>query len=184
MTEYKTTHREALEAEMLGDIGKLHDQVEALKNALPRLLTNISAALANIEANSKTPHEIVRQEFERYVRNQILAIKGSTDQVKRAVLYQLSAEIASAVDEGWSSSKIKGDKLFKEAGEKFNSALLTGVESAEARAIATMKGLCMDLKVEIDTLNLKKAKKWWILMTIACIITGFSVGIIPTLRLG
>lgn len=177
MPEYKSTLREALEAEMLSDIGKLHDQVQDLKAILPAILQQIHVTLADIEARSKYPEKVVQRQFELYVNNQIAAIRGTTQQVKREVLNQLSADVLAAVTEGWSGARRQGDKLFAEATEQFNTALLASVEVAEGRATATMIGLCMDLKHEIDVLTINSTKHTRILTFLVSVVTGICVGI-------
>lgn len=177
MSDYKSTLREALEAEMLADIGKLHDQVQDLKTLLPAILQQINVALVNIDARSKYPEEVVQRQFELYVKNQIIEIRGSTQQVKREVLSQLSADVLAAVTVGWAGARQQGDKLFVVAAEQFNTGLLNSVEVAEARATATMKGLCVDLKNKIDALNMSQTKHARAITFLVSVATGIVVGI-------
>ena len=184
MSDYKSTLREALEAEMLADIGKLHDQVQALKNTLPGILQQVSFGLNEINARAKLSESVVQRQFEQYVKNQIISIRGSTDQVKRVVLHQLSSDVLAAVNEGWASAGRQGDKLFTDAADQFSKALLSAVEVAERRATATMKNLCMDLKKNIDALNLRQTKNTRVVALMASVATGFFIGTALTLLLG
>lgn len=174
----ESTALEALTAEMLGDIGKLHAQVEALKIELPEILGQVHAFIAEIQANAHAPQQTAQRELERFIRNEIKSIQASVDQVKRDALDRLSAEIFAAVNKGWSSAQARGDKTFDEATSRFKSALDESVKVVEARATQTLKGICIDLKNQIDEFSLEMTKSRWLPMFGACTAAGLVVGVL------
>ena len=70
---------EILVAEMLGDIGKLHDQVADLKVELPTILNQMQAVIAAQTAKTDVLQEPVQRALQSFIRQEI---KGADSKVK------------------------------------------------------------------------------------------------------
>lgn len=173
----ESTALEALIGEMLKDVLRLHRGVEELKAELPDILKQIHTVIANLDAKANAPQQTAQRELERYIRSEIKGISVAVNQVQKAALDRLSAEIFAAVNTGWASAQAKADKTFVEATKRFNLALDESVKVVEARATQTLKGICLDLKNQIDEFSLMRSRNTLLSMIGASATTGALVGV-------
>jgi hypothetical protein len=98
----QSTAMEALTAELLGDVGKLHDEVKDLKSALPGAVETIR--LAGVEAS-----KVLAFEVEKAVASlgkaasdaEVARIQGQVNEIARAVLLQIRRESSASAPHGW-----------------------------------------------------------------------------------
>ena len=64
------TTRDALIAEMLGDIGRLHDSVESLKNVLPSQTEEVEAKITGLIGLLSKAGDAYRGQLETYTNGQ------------------------------------------------------------------------------------------------------------------
>lgn len=114
------TTRDALIAEMLGDIGRLHDSVESLKGVLPGQIEEVEAKItglvgllvkagdaykAQLEAYTNAQGDKVRAQLEKdaiaakaqFDRDSSAAIRAALTEVERTVKNTVQTEIAAPV---------------------------------------------------------------------------------------
>lgn len=116
------TARDALIAEMLGDIGKLHDAVESLKGVLPEQIEGVETRItgligllqkagdaykAQIEAYTNAQGEQIRTQMVkdasaakvRFEQDASAAIKAALADVQRTIKASMQSDVAGPVQE-------------------------------------------------------------------------------------
>lgn len=98
----QSTAMEALTAELLGDVGKLHDEVKAVAAALP-------GAAETIRVAAKEAAEVLNFAVEKAVADlgkaasdaEVARIQGQVNEIARAVLIQVRKEASASAPHGW-----------------------------------------------------------------------------------
>lgn len=116
----EATARDALIAEMLGDIGKLHDAVESLKGVLPEQIEGVETRItgligllqkagdtykAQIETYTNAQGERIRTQMEkdasaakvRFEQDASAAIKAALGDVQRTIKSTMQTDVAGPV---------------------------------------------------------------------------------------
>lgn len=75
----ESTVRDALMAEMLGDIGKLHDAVESLKEVLPRQTETAEKRITGLIGLLRKAGDAYRDQMETYADSKLRTILGQMD---------------------------------------------------------------------------------------------------------
>lgn len=166
-----------LVAEMLGDIGKLHDQVATLKTELPTILAQMQKLIDAQTAKANAPVDVAQRELRGYIREEIQRISGAAHQAKDAVNCELTVEVRDTVQ--WHLSRMENEskKSFEATAAIFRESVTQSVRVVESRATETLKGLCQDLKYRTDEIRAERWESQRLAMISACATTGLLVGI-------
>src|SRR5437868_14856959 len=96
-----------LVAEMLGDIGKLHDQVTDLKVELPKILNQMQAVIAAQAAKADVLQEPTQRAIQIFIRQEIKGIKVAVKEAQEAAVNSLDGDISYAVRKNMDWAKFK-----------------------------------------------------------------------------
>lgn len=166
-----------LVAEMLGDIGKLHDQVAALKTELPTILAQMQKLIDAQAGKPNAPVDAAQRELRGYIREEIQRISDAAQQAKDAVTCELTVEVRDTVQWHLSQMENESKKSFDATAAIFRDSVTQSVRVVESKAMETLKGLCQDLKYRIDEIRAERWKSQRLAMISACSATGLLVGI-------
>lgn len=171
-----------LVAEMLGDIGKLHDQVADLKVELPSILNQMKLVIAAQKAKADVLQEPIQQAIRVFIRQELNGISVAAKEAKQDVLNALEVDISDLLRKKVNWVQSSCDKSFEVAAKKFELVLTESATVAETTATtATNKALsaiCRNLKVEIEALQKERWQGLYLRMIVGCSITGVLVGIL------
>ena len=167
-----------LVAEMLGDIGKLHDQVADLKVELPKILNQMQAVIAAQTAKSDVLQEPTQRAIQSFVRQELKGIKIAVKEAQEAATSSLDEDISYAVKKNLDWAQFKCEQSFGTVAAKFNTAVTDSAKVAESRATETLKGLSQGLKNRIDEIRAERWRGPYLSMLCACISCGLAVGIV------
>ena len=167
-----------LVAEMLGDIGKLHDQVADLKAELPHILGQIQAVIAAQKAKADVLQEPIQRAMQSFIRQEIRGISVAVNEAKEAAVYSFDVDISNGVRKNMAWVQFKCKQSFELAATKFNTSVTESVGVAESRATETLKGLCQGLKNRIDEIRAERWRGQYLSMLGACISCGLTVGVL------
>lgn len=166
-----------LVAEMLGDIGKLHEQVAALKTELPTILAQMQKLINAQTTKANAPVDAAQRELRGYIREEIQHISDAVQQAKDAVTCELTVEVRDTVQWHLNRMEIESKKSFDATATIFSDTVTQSVRVVEYRATETLKGLCQDFKYRIDEIRAERWKSQRLAMVSACAATGLLVGI-------
>lgn len=169
---------EILVAEMLGDIGKLHDQVADLKVELPTILNQMQAVIAAQTAKTDVLQEPVQRALQMFIRQEIKGIKIAVKEAQEAAVNSLDGDISCAVRKNLDWTQFKCNQSFEAAARKFDTVVTESAKVAESRATETLKGLCQGLKDGIDEVRSERWRGQYLSMLCACIFSGIAVGVL------
>lgn len=169
---------EILVAEMLGDIGKLHDQVADLKVELPTILNQMQAVIAAQTAKTDVLQEPVQRALQSFIRQEIKGIKVAVKEAQEAAVNSLDGDISCAVRKNLEWAQFKSKQSFEAAATKFDTVVTESAKVAENRATETLKGLCQGLKDGIDEVRSERWRGQYLAMLCACIFSGLAVGVL------
>lgn len=167
-----------LVAEMLGDIGKLHDQVADLKLELPKILTQMQAVIAAQAVKTDVLQEPIQRAIQGFIRQEIRGIKVAVKEAKEDVVNSLDADISCAVRKNLDWTQFKAQQSFEAVATKFDTVVTESARVAEGRATETLKGLCQNLKNDIDEIRAERWRGQYLSMLGACIFCGLVVGVL------
>lgn len=167
-----------LVAEMLGDIGKLHDQVADLKVELPKILNQMQAVIAAQTAKADVLQEPTQRAIQSFVRQELKGIKVAVKEAQEAAVNSLDGDISCAVKKNLDWAQFKCKQSFDVAATKFDTAVTDSAKVAEGRATETLKGLCQGLKIGIDEIRAERWRGQYLSMLCACISCGLAVGVL------
>ena len=170
--------RDILVAEMLGDIGKLHDQVADLNVELPKLLHQMQAVIAAQTAKADLLQEPIQRAIQSFIRQEIKGIKVAVKEAQEAAISSLDGDISCAVRKNLDWAQYKCEQSFGAVSTKFDTAVTESAKVAENRATETLKGLCQGLKNRIDEIRAERWRGQYLSMFGACIFSGLVVGIL------
>ncbi len=168
---------DVLVVEMLGDIGKLHDQVDSLKAELPAILAQMQKLIDAQNANANVPADTAQRELRYYIGEEIQRISETVQQTRDTVISDLVGDARDTVNHQLRRMEGESKRAFDASAEVFRDSVTQSVRVAEARALETMKGLCQDLKNRIGEIRAEKWKSERLAMISACAATGLLVGI-------
>lgn len=167
-----------LVAEMLGDIGKLHDQVVDLKAELPRILNQMQAVIAAQEAKGEVLKEPIQRALQGFIRQEIQGIKVAVKEAQEAAIHSLDADVSRVLRKNLDWAQFQCKQSFERAATKFDTAVTESAYVAESRATETLKGLCQSLKNRIDEIRAERWRGEYLAMLCACIFSGLIVGVL------
>ena len=167
-----------LVAEMLGDIGKLHDQVADLKVELPKILHQMQAVIAAQAAKADVLQEPTQRAIQSFIRQEFKGISVAVKEAKDAAVYSFDADVSNGVRKNMAWVQFKCKQSFEIAATKFNTSVTESAGVAESRATETLKGLCQGLKIRIDEVRAERWKEQYLSMLCACISCGLTVGVL------
>jgi hypothetical protein len=167
-----------LVAEMLGDIGKLHDQVADLKAELPHILGQMQAVIAAQKAKADVLQEPIQRAIQSFIRQEFLGISVAVKEAKTDAVNALYADISVVVGKKVNWVQFKCEQAFEFAATKFNTSVTESAKVAEGRATETLKGLCQGLKNRIDEIRAERWRGQYLSMLGACISCGLAVGVL------
>ena len=167
-----------LVAEMLGDIGKLHDQVADLKVELPKILHQMQAVIVAQAAKADVLQEPTQRAIQSFIRQEIRGISVAVKEAKDAAVIALNADISVTVGNKVNWVQFKCEQSFDMAATRFDHAVTESAKVAESRATETLKGLCQGLKNRIDEIRAERWRGHYLSMFGACISCGLVVGIL------
>lgn len=174
-----TNHtRDILVAEMLGDIGKLLDEVARLKVELPNILNQMQAVVAAQTAKADVLQEPIQKAIQTFIRQEFKGISVAVKDAKNEAVNALQADISVVVGQKVNWVQFKCEKSFELAAKQFNTSVTESAGVAESRATETLKGLCQGLKNNIDEIRAERWKGQYLSMLGACIGTGVTVAIL------
>ncbi len=185
-----TKTHEALVAEMLGDIGKLHDQVADLKVELPGILGQMQAVIAAQTAKAQVLQEPTQRAIQSFVRQELKGISVAVKEAKTEVLNEFEMEVVAAVRKNLIWMQGRSDQAFDVATKQFNNALVDSAKLAESSTTERLNGLCTGLKRGIDEIRAEKVlqstERWqghYLSMLGVCMSTGLVVGALAVILL-
>ena len=167
-----------LVAEMLGDIGKLHDQVADLKVELPKILHQMQAVIAAQAAKADDLQEPTQRAIQSFIRQEMKGIKVAVREAQASAISSLDGDISCAVKKNLDWAQYKCEQSFGTVAAKFDTAVTESAKVAESRATETLKGLCQGLKNRIDEIRAERWRGQYLSMLGACISSGLGVGIL------
>lgn len=167
-----------LVAEMLGDIGKLNDQVANLKLELPKILDQMHSVIAAQTAKAEVLQEPTQRAIQHFVRQELRGIKVTAKEARIEVLNEFEVEAVAAIHKNLIWMKSRSEQTFDVASKHFNNALTESAKVAESRATETLKGLCQGLKNGIDEIRAERWRGQYLSMFGACLSTGVVVGVL------
>lgn len=167
-----------LVAEMLGDVGKLNDQVVSLKMELPKILDQMHSVIAAQTAKAEVLQEPVQRAMQHFVRQELRGIKVAANEAKIEVLSEFEMEAVAAIRKNLIWIESKSNQTFDVATKQFNNALTESAKVAETRATETLKSLCQGLKNGIDEIRAERWQRQYLSMFGACLSAGVVVGVL------
>ena len=167
-----------LVAEMLGDIGKLHDQVADLKMELPKILNQMQAVIAAQTAKADVLQEPTQRAIQIFIRQEMKGIKVAVKEAQEFAIGSLDGDISCAVRKNLDWAQYKCQESFNAAATNFNTVITESAKVAESRATATLKDLCQGLKNKIDEIRAERWRGQYLSMLGTCISSGLVVGIL------
>ena len=169
---------DALVAEMLGDIGELHDQVADLKVELPNILHQMHAVIAAQAAQADVLQEPTQRAIQSFIRQEIKGIKVAVKEAQQSAIGSLDGDISCAVKKNLDWAQYKCEQSFAMVARKFDTAVTESAKVAEGRATETLKGLCQGLKDRIDEIHAERWRGQYLSMLCACTSCGLAVGVL------
>ena len=91
------TTRDALIAEMLGDIGRLHDSVESLKNILPGQTEEVEAKITGLIGLLSKAGDAYRGQLETYTNGQADKVRAQMDKDAQAAKSRFDRDSSDAI---------------------------------------------------------------------------------------
>lgn len=95
----ESTVRDALVAEMLGDIGKLHDAVESLKDVLPRETEAAEKRITSLIGHLRKAGDAYQGQMETYAESKLSSILGQMDRDANLAKVQMSRAVEAAISD-------------------------------------------------------------------------------------
>lgn len=167
-----------LVAEMLGDIGKLHDQVADLKMELPQILNQMQAVIAAQAAKADVLQEPIQRALQGFIRQEIKGIKVAVKEAQEAAVNSLDGDISCAVKKNLDWAQFKCNQSFEAVATKFDTVVTESAKVAESRATEALEGLCQGLKNRIEEIRAERWRREYLSMLCACIFSGLVVGVL------
>ena len=167
-----------LVAEMLGDIGKLNDQVADLKRELPTILNQMQSVIAAQAEKAEVLQEPTQRAMQIFVRQEIKGIKVAVKEAQEAAVNSLDGDISCAVRKNLDWVQFKSQQSFEAVAKKFDTLVTESAQVAESRTTETLKGLCQNLKDRIDEIRAERWRGQYLSMLGACIFSGLAVGVL------
>jgi len=168
------TALEALTSEMLGDILRLHDSLEQLKRDVPAMTKQIDTFLSKLEDGLKSPT------MERFIKASISDIYIAARSARQDATSDVQSAVTTAVFNGWSAVRIRGEGLFENATADFVKRIGEATQSASNKATASIDPLLRSLGDEIVRLRQQRFRERWMASAIACVGTGLIAGAVAT----
>lgn len=172
------TARDVLIAEMLGDIGKLHDLVASLKTELPAMLSQVDSMLNAHRTATMAPQRAAQQFLDRYFRHELRGIYDACSKAKDASLEALQIEIRAVVNKELHGIRHRADLIVDAAALRFDKSLEESAKVAEKRATDALLEVSQLLSNRVTALQLEREKDKRLAMIGACISTGLLVGML------
>lgn len=91
------TARDALIAEMLGDIGRLHDSVESLKNVLPGQTEEVEAKITGLIGLLSKAGDAYRGQLETYTNGQADKVRAQMEKDAQAAKARFDRDSSDAI---------------------------------------------------------------------------------------
>lgn len=91
------TARDALIAEMLGDIGRLHDSVESLKNVLPGQTEEVEAKITGLIGLLSKAGDAYRGQLETYTNGQADKVRAQLEKDAQAAKARFDRDSSDAI---------------------------------------------------------------------------------------
>ena len=174
-----------LVAEMLGDIGKLNDQVANLKSELPKILNQMQSVIAAQTAKAEVLQEPTQSAIQSFVRQELRGIRVAVTEAKVEVLNEFEMEVVAAVRQNLNWMQGRSDQAFDVATKQFNNALTESAKVAQNKATETLNDLCTGLKRGIAEIRAEKvlqsSERWqghYLSMLSVCLSSGIVVGVL------
>lgn len=171
-----------LVAEMLGDIGKLHDQVADLKLELPKILNQMQAVFAAQTVKADVLQEPIQRALQSFIRQEIKGIKVAVKEAQEGAVNSLDGDIACAVRKNLSWAQFKSQQSFEATANKFDTVVTESAKVAESRATETLNGLFQGLfhglKTRVEEIRAERWRGQYLSMLCACIASGLTVGVL------
>ena len=166
-----------LVAEMLGDIGKLHDQVAALKTELPTILIQMQRLIDSQNGGANASVNTAQRELRAYIREEMQRISEAVHQTRDSVLSDLVVDARDVVRLQMNRMENESKASFDATAAIFRDSVTQSVRVAEGRALETLKGVCQDLTFRMNAIRAERWKSQRLAMVSACAATGLLVGI-------
>jgi hypothetical protein len=95
----ESTVRDALVAEMLGDIGKLHDAVESLKEVLPRETEAAEKRITGLIGLLRKAGDAYQGQMETYADSKLRVIQGQMDKDANTARVRMDRAVEATLSE-------------------------------------------------------------------------------------
>lgn len=181
------TARDVLIAEMLGDIGKLHDLVARLNSELPSMVAQVESMLVANKASTMAPQKAAQQFLDGYFKHELKSIFDTASKAKDAALLTLHSEILAIVNTELVGARVRSERIADAAALRFERAVDAGSSSfekavqdsakvAQRNASDAINKICQELSDKVAELQTERRKNQWLAMIGACASTGLLVG--------
>lgn len=120
------TARDALIAEMLGDVGKLHDELQSLKESLPAFASDVETKLSGILNSVVQASNRLRADTETHVT----AAKNDATKSIEAKAHQIAAWYAAEIGKAATTATSEHVGIVVERATKQLDEAVTNVRSA------------------------------------------------------
>lgn len=160
-----STAMEALTAELLGDVGLLHDEVKKLREAIPTLSAEAEAQLAPVVGMVVQATEALKVECINIIKT-ARADLGATQQEQAASLQAYASDLQK-----WLAENVAA-KVSQDAGEEVNKAI-----AAQAQAILNDMGKIKDDAEKIVQKSRRSFTDKVVVLMLIAAIGGFCGGL-------
>lgn len=125
----ESTAREALVAELLGDVGKLHDEINRLKEILPNEAQAFELQIAGLVALLKQAGDTYKVNLQTFTNGQAARLKAQTD----AAVSDARSHVVQAVDAALIDSFARFDQGVKQTVQTEMAAPLLAMRRSQRR---------------------------------------------------
>lgn len=161
---------EVLQAELLGDVGRLHSLVASLKSELPAIVAEIRRATAE----THNPAMSAGQYLKQISKDEIKAIHAAGLTARHMATHELSGVFAEALRNVHGTVQGRGKQVFDEAIGEFTRR----ANEANTLLSSKTKEVCAHLEASAIELQTESGKTRWRSMLLVSVVTGVAVGLI------
>ena len=125
----ESTARDALVAELLGDVGKLHDEISRLKEVLPNEAQAFELRIADLVALLNQAGDAYKVQIQTYTNGQAERLKAQTD----AAVSDARSHVVQEVDAALTDSFARFGQAVKQTVQTEMAALLEEMGRSQRR---------------------------------------------------
>lgn len=133
------TTRDALIAEILGDVGRLHDSVESLKNVLPGQTEEVEAKITGLIGLLSAAGDVYRDQLETYTNSQAHKVQVAMENDAQAIQVRFDQDSREAIQ----AALVEVERAVKNTVQREIAAPVQKVLRAQQQSIWQTLSLCL-----------------------------------------